>query len=361
MELTLSATDIAGLQATIRTLLAPLDYPTAEAWGLAVSRVCNSLLRMDKGGLLLPLDGRTTVHSAEFPPDMMARYVNQYHHSNAADLRRKQLGLRVWNRKSVWAMEDLRRTAYYADMVLPMKHFDSAGMSTALDVPGEEAVVYLSRETPDSIHAGARELALLALLQPAFAAGVRTLRAAERGARELGGVIEDLESPIAIFDQSGLLQHAGAAFIAAIERDPQGRLVWEAARSLARDVAEICGDGKTGFEPGRSRSQHSVRTPVAGYRLRGTFSQSLDGRPLVFVALEVLGIQAPSAERLRARFGLTAREAEVATLLGSGRSNREIAGLLGFSEHTARRHTERVLAKLEVPCRAKVASALAQA
>jgi DNA-binding CsgD family transcriptional regulator len=51
------------------------------------------------------------------------------------------------------------------------------------------------------------------------------------------------------------------------------------------------------------------------------------------------------------QFGLTRREAEVARLLGQGRSNQVIARELGISEHTARHHTQRILAKLEVHSR----------
>lgn len=363
MELTLAAGEITALQTTLRTLLSPLDYPTADAWTRAVNHAVNSLLQMDKGGVLLPLDGHTKIYSSEFPEDMMTKYVDQYYHSNRADILRKQLGLRVWNRKSLWPLDHLKRTQYYAEMVVPMKHFDAAGMSTSLDVPGEEAVVYVSRERPDSIQEGARELRLLEILQPAFAAGVRTLRSAGRSARALGQLVEDLEARIAIFDEGGLLQHAGAAFIGAVERDPHGKQVWESARCLALEVAGI-------YRPGRARrvelrrglSQGAVHTTAGRYRLRGTFTEefSQQGRALVFVALEVAGSSPPSSDRIRQRFGLTCREAEVAVLLGTGRTNREIARLLGFSEHTARRHTERVLNKLDVPCRARIAPRLAQ-
>jgi DNA-binding NarL/FixJ family response regulator len=50
-------------------------------------------------------------------------------------------------------------------------------------------------------------------------------------------------------------------------------------------------------------------------------------------------------------FGLTRREAQVATLLSQGRSNQAIARELNISEHTARHHTQRILAKLEVHSR----------
>ncbi len=59
------------------------------------------------------------------------------------------------------------------------------------------------------------------------------------------------------------------------------------------------------------------------------------------------------AAYLQMRYGLTAREMEVATLLGQGRSNTAIAAALHISNHTARHHTQRVLSKLGVHSRAE--------
>jgi DNA-binding CsgD family transcriptional regulator len=58
-----------------------------------------------------------------------------------------------------------------------------------------------------------------------------------------------------------------------------------------------------------------------------------------------------SHDGLSQEFGLTRRESQVAKLLSQGRSNQSIARELGISEHTARHHTQRVLAKLEVHSR----------
>jgi DNA-binding CsgD family transcriptional regulator len=62
---------------------------------------------------------------------------------------------------------------------------------------------------------------------------------------------------------------------------------------------------------------------------------------------------APQAteQSLAERFGLTPQEARVAMLLAEHRSNRDIADRLGVSVHTARHHTERVLAKLDIHSR----------
>jgi DNA-binding NarL/FixJ family response regulator len=54
---------------------------------------------------------------------------------------------------------------------------------------------------------------------------------------------------------------------------------------------------------------------------------------------------------LAERYGLTRREAQVARLLARGRSNQAIARDLNISAHTARHHTQRILAKLEVHSR----------
>jgi DNA-binding NarL/FixJ family response regulator len=61
---------------------------------------------------------------------------------------------------------------------------------------------------------------------------------------------------------------------------------------------------------------------------------------------------------LEERYGLTARELEVAMLLALGRSNAAIASELGISPHTARHHTQRVLAKVSVHSRAEAGARL---
>jgi DNA-binding CsgD family transcriptional regulator len=57
---------------------------------------------------------------------------------------------------------------------------------------------------------------------------------------------------------------------------------------------------------------------------------------------------------IRDRFGFTSREARVASHLTRRRSNAEIARALRISPHTARRHTEKVMTKLNVHRRIEV-------
>jgi DNA-binding CsgD family transcriptional regulator len=66
-------------------------------------------------------------------------------------------------------------------------------------------------------------------------------------------------------------------------------------------------------------------------------------------------------QRAAADFGLTPREAEVLRWLGTGKTDREIAGLLGTSPRTVHKHLQRVYVKLGVETRtAAVMRALAQ-
>ena len=63
-------------------------------------------------------------------------------------------------------------------------------------------------------------------------------------------------------------------------------------------------------------------------------------------------------DEVRARFGLTPREVEVARLLAEGLTNQELAERLGVSFFTARNHVERLLPKLGAANRACVGGAL---
>jgi len=61
---------------------------------------------------------------------------------------------------------------------------------------------------------------------------------------------------------------------------------------------------------------------------------------------------------IRHLYGLTSREAQVASLLIHGQSNSAIAKELRISPHTARHHTQRILAKLGVHSRAAAGAKL---
>lgn len=71
-------------------------------------------------------------------------------------------------------------------------------------------------------------------------------------------------------------------------------------------------------------------------------------------ALGGVGEDAPTAEH----YGLTPRQLEIAHLVASGRTNREVAATLGISEHTVNTHLRVAFARLGVTRRTALATAL---
>jgi DNA-binding NarL/FixJ family response regulator len=97
---------------------------------------------------------------------------------------------------------------------------------------------------------------------------------------------------------------------------------------------------------------------MRGHRARlRSDGQGLSGNGLVSLSERASG-PLPAAVSLHIEHGMTPREIEVAMLLTEGCSNRTIAHRLGISPHTARHHTQRVLAKLGVHSRAEAGARL---
>lgn len=150
----------------------------------------------------------------------------------------------------------------------------------------------------------------------------------------------------------------------ALLADPVHRLLHEtpALREMLRAEPEaerlrsmLFASIGSGDSPG---SVQEVRTGSGLYLLRASSLPCAgEGEPmLVVVTVERREPEARSQAELRRRYALTGREATVALLLARGLSNVEIARALVISPHTARRHTERVLRRLDVRSRSEVAS-----
>ncbi len=105
-----------------------------------------------------------------------------------------------------------------------------------------------------------------------------------------------------------------------------------------------------------------VKTEAGRYRASFHELPAQGARPvLLVIAVEEETPDVPSVRGIQKRFGLTEREAEVALLLADRKRNSEIASSLFISEHTARRHTEKVLQKIGLNSRLDVRDALLSA
>lgn len=131
--------------------------------------------------------------------------------------------------------------------------------------------------------------------------------------------------------------------------EPEDMLVFAAA-SILREMS-----GYTTATPVREVVSNNQRYRLEGRRL--TNSPDATG-PIVLVFVDKAEAELPNDVELKSRFGLTRKESCVARLLAGDRTNEEIAKELCISPHTARHHTERILAKVGATSRTQVRSAL---
>lgn len=128
---------------------------------------------------------------------------------------------------------------------------------------------------------------------------------------------------------------------------------------LAREIRTVSRAALDGGD--RRPTVVEVATQAGWYRVRATLLvdkiKELSSRA-VLVTIERAETSLPSREILMRRFGMTGREADVALRLARGARNASIASELGISPHTARHHTESVLAKLHVHARGEVGRAI---
>jgi DNA-binding NarL/FixJ family response regulator len=110
--------------------------------------------------------------------------------------------------------------------------------------------------------------------------------------------------------------------------------------------------GASGFVSKSSSGEelrHAVRTVLDG----GVFFTSQDGLPDI-------GASGRGVRLMESRYRLTAAQTRVAELLGQGKTNREIADLLGLSEGTVKVHMSAIFRAMNVRNRSQALIALSR-
>ncbi|HEU4630699.1 MAG TPA: LuxR C-terminal-related transcriptional regulator [Gemmatimonadaceae bacterium] len=178
-------------------------------------------------------------------------------------------------------------------------------------------------------------------------------RQSERRA-ELALLLDVLGEALLLCDLDGRPLHANIAL---------QRLLDTSGGAQLRRELELVARGAAPGSRGGAPVERELRVGAQMYRVRRSTVGHGFGGPAaaVLVALQPVALQPLRDDELRERYGLTDREIEVARLLAEGRRNAEVARRLGISPFTARNHTERVLAKLRISNRAKVAAVLTAA
>lgn len=276
---------------------------------------------------------------------------------------------------------------------------DGAGMTVMVALDGAAAMRIVDQITPDIILLDAvmpgmdgfetcRRLkrdAGLSNVPVIFMTGLAETEHIVRGL-EAGGV-DYVTKPIAVEEMlarirvhlanARLTQSARAAldvsgrFLLAVNR--QGRIMWatpQAQRLLADSLVAGMTDELVLPEPLRQwleQVQKGGRGPKA--QATASFPQNPG------IKLHYLGNAGPnevllrlakeagtdSSAELASEFGLTTREGEVLSWLSKGKTNRDIAQILGLSPRTVDKHLEQIYAKLGVENRTAAAAIAANA
>lgn len=166
----------------------------------------------------------------------------------------------------------------------------------------------------------------------------------------LGAVLDSMEDGIVLLRSDAHPCFRNAAAERLLYADSERAVLSREIRSVSQAALGRKNDAEV-----------EVGTQAGWYRMRATLLtekiKEIKNRA-VMVTIQRSEPALPSPEFLMRWFSLTAREANVALLLARGASNATVASELHISQHTARHHTESVLAKLNVQRRGEVARAI---
>ena len=354
MRIALTTLETAQLGDVLALLLAsPLDHD-ADAWRTGLARALRSLVGAPMAALTLETGEGTRTYGDQLDPAVARAYERHYRALDHGLRRQRTLGLEVWSRARLWTRAQLMGSEYYNDFARPNGLHDAVGLAIALPATRGHAMVSLLYDQPmRSPATRERQLALLTLVLPAFRVGVTAHLREARGRLAPGldprtGLLEATDEPHALYSCQGRLLYRNRAMATALGEEGQRTVLRHAVSDAVRAAAAAARP-----DTGPRAATRAVHTATATYRVRAGLVADDDASrgASVLVSLRRNDPAPASADELRARFGLTGREAEVAVLLLQRRSNTEIAEALELSEHTARHHTERVLQKLGVASR----------
>jgi len=168
----------------------------------------------------------------------------------------------------------------------------------------------------------------------------------------LGGVLDSLDQGIVLLTSDSYPCFTNSAAERILSADAERGDIAREMRSVSRAALLDRGGQPAEVEVATRAGRYRMRARILAQRIREIRTRT------VLVTIERAAAHLPSQACLMRRFGMTAREADVALLLARGKRNTAIAEELLISTHTARHHTESVLAKLSVHTRAEVSRAI---
>jgi DNA-binding CsgD family transcriptional regulator len=372
------AAGLGALAEALQALLAPLDYPDWQTWQVAVHGRLLALTGADALCVFTPIDagGEAAGAAAWYAPHLSDRALGDYAERAAADpewdvIERAFVvsGHEVAHEDQLLPPGALAASAFYHEFLRPHGILDLTVAGAGFGGPVPARLRFSNRERRPAERT-AEGVALVRAVLPAFRAGLGLWR--QLGARraELGRVLDALPDAVLLYDTAGALVHANPAAVRHLTapgdaerlRAEAQRLAWSLGAVARRDAVR-----RHGGEPAAPAATRTLRVGAGAtartLTLRGALAPAwmLGRDPGVLVTVEAAAARPLTDGELRERFGLTARELEVARLVGEGLSNQALAERLGVSFFTARNHVERLLGKLGASNRAHVGALLREA
>jgi DNA-binding CsgD family transcriptional regulator len=174
-------------------------------------------------------------------------------------------------------------------------------------------------------------------------------------------LLDSLSEGVLVLDSAtGAVVHRNRALGVLLEAEPDSSMLYDAVLQLGQRWRRLALAPRAEHDGRALLSDARFVANRAAYRLWGMALQLGGSLPVrVLVLVERTGPLLPTVSRLRSRFRLTTREAEVALLLAEGASDADIGRILGMSVHTARHHGERIFTKVGVHSRKALALHLA--
>jgi DNA-binding CsgD family transcriptional regulator len=346
----LRAADERSLRRVADLLANPFAAGTVDDWRRQVNDALKAAIGAEQAAFMLPIADQQLVFSDELDPSIAAQYPN-LHPPDLRDGRsiwQAALEQRVVTCRTIYGNDyrDYESSPYFNEYAAPNRCHDVVAALGSLGgaTPHLLAGVQLWRDDRARRRFGRRELTMLRRLEPALRTGIAMqVRFAEHRCSVIG-VLDALGERAMLVDPRGRPLHSTPAMARLLADGPAALVLREALRVLLSAPTN-----------GRERV---CKVSAGEWRLRSCEipAPTASAPTLALIVAERRKAERLGADALRIQYGLTPAEARVAVLLADGASNAAVAAALSIRPATARRHTEKVLAKLGVRRRAAVAS-----
>lgn len=356
------------------TLLSPLDHGSMEDWSRHVLVDLEQLLDGQCSLSCIGYSGAMNFAMHNVEPaffrqvqDYVAtveagglRFENAEFDRIMAERRRRKLDVFSVSTISRAMHTNLERLPWYTDVLRPFGWHNE--QQVMFEIPGGEATFAVNPGKPDSKTLAEEDcLAMLALLVPAFRAGVEAAVRAQQRRLWLGALLDRLDVAVLVLDHNGHEEFRSTPLSTQLERDTERDTILQQMLAAAREVLEMLRPGDASRWAART-GRRCFATSHHQYEACATPWPSglKSAHAAVAVQLHWISDPLPSVAELMRCIGVTQRQAEVMRLLALGLSNDQIARQLGISRHTVRHHCEWVFLKLAVHSRKALALEIAR-